>query len=321
MSKEYEEFQQLLKQKRFREAAEFAEKENAHEEGQNVFWITQQSNALRRGAQYEAALDSARSALALEATNPYAVRAAADALFGLERFDEAIDYYRETSHNPKLKARSLRRVLECLLKEKKWQTVLTDLEHGNYPAKEALQFRAKALRGLGQYPEAAAACREWLKLEPDNPSALWEQTEVEIALNGIESVMENLSRLARIPSLPPVYGEIYASLCGRAGKPQLAVKLYEKLESTGSDRRIQAKRAFALAKSGRELEAMDIFEELLKIDPGDIYLHSSYGAACRRMGEIERSINFYNLLLSMHPSEKGLYGRISRMRRVLENQR
>ena len=79
-----------------------------------------------------------------------------------------------------------------------------------------------------------------------------------------------------------MYREIYASLCRKAGRPEEAVKAYETIGAQGEQSRIQKKKAFTLAKSGRELEALPLLEELLKNEPADKYLHSSYAAACRR---------------------------------------
>jgi hypothetical protein len=41
----------------------------------------------------------------------------------------------------------------------------------------------------------------------------------------------------------------------------------------GVDSRIQRKQAFALAKSGKEVNAIPIMEELMKLDPKTFYLH------------------------------------------------
>ena len=59
--------------------------------------------------------------------------------------------------------------------------------------------------------------------------------------------------------------------------------------------------------------------ELLRAEPTDMYLHASYEAACKRMGETERAVNFYTALLGLHPEAKGLYGRIRTLRRKLES--
>ena len=105
------------------------------------------------------------------------------------------------------------------------------------------------------------------------------------------------------------------SLCRRAGLPELALKEYQKIAGDGT--RVQKKQAFLLAKTGREQEAIPLLEELLTLDPKDVYLHSSYAAACGRVSQIERAIEFYLRLMGTHPEEKGLYGRISRLKKKL----
>lgn len=318
MSKEYNEFQELMRRWKFIEAANYAEREYLYDKKQNVFWLTQQANALIRAEKYKLGFDISSQALTIDSTNPYAVLSAADALFGLNRFKEALQYYSENLNNQKLKLRSQRGILECLLTLKKWNDILSYLESWDMPEKDSIRYRVKALVGLGEYTGAAEACRKWLDLKPHNRSALWELTELEIRRDGIDDVLKRMEKLSRISSLPSIYGEIYASLCRRSGKQELAIKQYEKLEAEGSQHRIQRKQAFVLAKTGQEKEAVQIMEELLRVDPKDMYLHSSYGAACARIGELERAVNFYQKLLSSFPDEKSLYGRIQKLKNMLD---
>jgi tetratricopeptide (TPR) repeat protein len=187
------------------------------------------------------------------------------------------------------------------------------------PEDESAPWKVKALAGLGRREEAIAECTRWLERVPNHPPALWALADLEVERDGPASVIERMERALRIPSLPPVYREIYASLCRKAGRPEAALKEYEKLEAQGAGLRVQKRQAFLLAKSGRESEALPLLEELLRAEPADMYLHASYGAACTRMGEIERAINFYTTLLGTHPEAKGLYGRIRALRRKLEN--
>jgi tetratricopeptide (TPR) repeat protein len=184
---------------------------------------------------------------------------------------------------------------------------------------EALGFEAAALAGLGRTQDALARCRRRLEIQPHLPAAVWQLAELEVASDGLEAALERYRRMARIPSLPPVYREVHASLARRAGRTEEAIRAYDSIGDSGGSR-VQRQRAFTLAKSGRDSEAIPLLEELLRQDPRDRYLHSSYGAACRRAGEIERAINFYNALLGLHPEEKGIYGRLSRLRRALEGQ-
>ena len=96
------------------------------------------------------------------------------------------------------------------------------------------------------------------------------------------------------------------------------MKTYERIAASGAQSRIQQKQVFTMARSGREREALPLLEEFLRSEPRNMYLHSSYAAACKRIGEWERAINFYHELLGLHPEEKGLYGRIKAMHKAME---
>ncbi|UCF98551.1 MAG: tetratricopeptide repeat protein [Spirochaetaceae bacterium] len=320
----YQEYQQLLTQRKYLEAARFAEKQVEEQAGADrdsgEFWLTQQARALNRAGEYAAALVAGRRALNLAPENAFAVAATADALFGLQRREEALGHYLELLRSPRLLQQGRKGVLECLSGLKRWDEILECLSGWNLPEEQSLPWRVKALSALGRSEEALESCRRWLELQPHYPPALWEASELEVRLNGLEAAVEKAGRLARIPSLPQVYREIYASLCRRAGRHEEAVKAYETIGAQGEQSRIQKKKAFTLAKSGREGEALPLLEELLKNEPADKYLHSSYAAACRRIGDLERAINFYNKLLTLHPEQRSLYGRIKGLMRKLEEQ-
>ena len=44
-------------------------------------------------------------------------------------------------------------------------------------------------------------------------------------------------------------------------------------------------------------KAVEIIEELLRVDPKDVYLHSSYGAACTRIGELVEILQVKTVIL------------------------
>ncbi|MBN2440355.1 MAG: tetratricopeptide repeat protein [Spirochaetales bacterium] len=315
MSKEYDEFKKLISYKKFRQAALFAEEQYFIDK--STFWITQQAHAYIRAGSYEKALERAREALAREPDNSYALMSGADALFGLHRFNEALEYYKETINHVKLQKRAVQGICECLIQLKQWQQLIDDYVTFPGPEDDYILYKIKALSALEKTDEAITLCKATLTRIPDNPPILWELTELEIKRDGIDYVIEQMGRLTKISSLPPVYKEIYASLCRRAGKNNLALKTYEKIGTGIQDLRIQKKKAFTLAKTGCEEEAIPLIEELLKIDPKDIYLHSSYGAACSRIGAVQKGIDFYYSLLALFPGEKRIYGYISRLKKKL----
>jgi tetratricopeptide (TPR) repeat protein len=321
MSKEYNQYRELLSQRQFGEAARFAEQ--AHLEGnpRNPFWLTRQAAALTRAGEYGHALAVSKQALALAPANPYAVLCMAEALSGLHRYNEALEYYETIATDPDDKVATVARkgILEGFAQLRSWDRVQEQIGKWEMPPERVYRWRVKALEGQNRTDEAIDTCHQWLKDNPDHPQALWALTELEIRRDGFDIVLSRMGRLARIPSRPTIYKEIYASLCKRAGKPELALKQYEKMVHTTSDPNIHRKKAFALAKSGREPEAIALMEELLKLNPKDYYVHSAYIPACRRVKQLDRAMAFYQRLLASHPDEKPIYGRLKKLKNMMES--
>jgi len=239
----------------------------------------------------------------------------ADALKGLKQYEDAITHYREVAASPKFAAIGQNGWLACLAALSRWERVLELLALWDIPATQRLRWQAKAQVALNSDDEALETIQKWLQSEPDLAEALWLLTDIEVRRDGLETVLKRYSRLAKITSRPPVYKEIYASLCRRAGQPERALKTYEKINQGTANPWIQRKQAFALAKSGREKEAIPMMEELLKDTPTDFYLNSGYQGACRRDGQLNRAGEFYDGQLKRHPQEKALYGWIKRVKK------
>ena len=311
----YEQFRDLMRQKAFGEAVQLAEHEALGASSGNGFWLTQQALALTGLGEHARAIACADQALIEAPMNAYALLARGEARFASGQPTPAIADFEEVlnQRNPRVAFRAQNGLLNCLLGLGRWAEVLERVRDWAMPPTASVRWRVKALAGLGRLEEALAACHEWLAAAPDHPSALWSMTDLEIERDGLDPVIQRLGRLAKIPSRPPIYREIYASLCRRAGRDDLAATQYEKITSLGGHPRVARKQAFALAKSGKEAEAIPLMEELLRTNPRDVYVHSAYEAACARAQELERAWQFYNDLLAKHPEHKGLYGRLKRI--------
>ena len=317
MSSEYNEYRTLLKKGRYTEAARFAELQYLEGNRNNPFWLTRQAAALTRAREYKKALHAAEKALSLKSSNPYSMLAAADALSGLKRTDEALRYYEEIIGDPKIRFSAQKGILSCLAAKKEWDKLLRRMGQWEMPKEFVFEWKVKAFAGQKRRDEAIEICGQWLAVQPDLPQALWALTEFEVQGDGLEPVLKKMGRLAKISSRPPVYKEIYASLCKKAGNPELALKQYEKLTRTGSDIWNQRQQAFALKKSGKLSEAIPMMEELLKMDPKDIYIHSSYVSACKKSEQVGRALKFYEGLVELNPEETTLYGRIRNIKKML----
>jgi len=299
------------------EAAGFAEQKYFEGNKSNPFWLTRQAAALTRANEYQRALDIAEKALLLQPSNPYSILAVADALFGLRRFEDAFRYYESVIKDPKVSFSAQKGLLSCLSEKKQWDRILKYLSQWEMPVGTKFQWKVKALAGQKRLDEAIETCLLWLKKDPDLPKGLWALTDLEIRRDGLEPVLQKMGRLAKIDSRPSIYKEIYASLCKKAGKPELALKQYEKLAQSGSDINILRKQAFALKKAGEMFNAIPMMEELLKLNPRDYHVHTAYVSACKQTGQLQRVLTFYNSLLASNPEEKTLYGRIRKIKNML----
>jgi tetratricopeptide (TPR) repeat protein len=319
ISHAYQQFKDLLQQKKYLEAAMLAENEFMRKGEGDDFWLTQKSAALLRAGKYHEAFDAAKKALSIDPRNPFSILAAADALSGMEKYREAETYYYEIMQNDRLKHRVHRGILACLESQKEWQKILEILPELKTKDETSFRMEVKALRGLGQNDKAGELCNAWLKNHPDDYTALWALTEIEIQTLGLNKVLEKMRRLSQIPSRPKIYGEIYASLCRRAGIPDKALNQYTKMIQKENNPQILRQLAFTKAKSGQEKEALPIFEELLRSYPKDTYINSAYIGALGRIKEPERGIQFYDDLLKLYPEEKRLYGYKKRLFKKKDN--
>jgi len=248
------------------------------------------------------------------------VLAAAEALYGLSRIEDALIHFEAIAADRKLSSFARKGILECTAAKKDWNRILHLLAQWEIPPDFEFDWKVKALAGLNRLEEAISVCRARLKACPDDSRGLWALTDLEIRKEGIQPVLARMGRLAKIPSRPSIYKEIYASLCRRSGKPDAALEQYAKLAREEASPKIHRRQAFVLAKSGRELEAIPLMEELLKIDPFDFYLHRSYLPACQRAGKLDRARTFYEQLLAANPEEKSLFGKIRKVQSLIRKQ-
>ncbi len=317
-SEAYEDFRELLERNSTTEAIELAERQLVEAGGVDEFWLTQLSRAHLRAQHRWQALEYANRALEQAPNNGFALVARGKAHRSLKNYDRAVSDFEEGLSMKRVVKQSRWGLVTTLTRMERWEELINRLNEWEFPEEQLLRWRLKAYAGLEQYDQARDTAKRLLEIEPDDPRTLWELVDVEIEQEGLESVKERYARLARIPSRPRIYREIYASLCRRAGDEETAAEQYAQLQKEDADPSIQRRRAFTLAKTDREEEAIPLMEELLRQSPNDHYVHNAYKAACERVGELERVWSFYGELLRIHPDEKSLYGRRKKIAKQLE---
>ncbi|MBN1576946.1 MAG: hypothetical protein JW913_10355 [Chitinispirillaceae bacterium] len=314
----YDDFKRMLRERRFREAAVLAEAQAFGGAGDNVFWLNQQAIALLRMGRAREAAAVADRALSRNPSGFYSLLIRSEAQFRQGDIIAALAGFQEARRYPAVQRRARKGMLDCLIALHRFEEALAALAGWNGDIQESRPFRVKALGGLGRIDEAIAVCQEWLGTSADNRRALWLLCELEERRDGIEATLAKYEKMAKIPSRPPIYGELCAMLYRRAGRADRALGQYDKLTTRSNDPAILRRKAFTLAKSGREPEALPLLEELLRARPSDQYVHSAYGAAARRAGYLEKAWTFYHELLALFPEEKSLYGRIKKIGKEIE---
>jgi len=319
-SPSFVQFKDLLRRRAWDDAVSLARREADSGGPGEAFWYTQQAVALNRKKSWNEAQAAAEKSLTLKPHNPWALLALGDALLGRRRLKEAIEVLEEAAADRDERAaqRARERLCEALARTKQWERLRSCAAGGQLPPSRRIRFQAMAASGLGHHREAVGLCREALSGEPDNKEILWLMTEAEIAIEGLEPVRVRMGRLARIPSRPPIYGRIYASLCRRAGVHDDAIRQYESLRTREGGADATQKKAFLLAKSGKEKEAIPLLEELIRSDIANFVQHNAYIGACARAAELHRAEAFYTELQSLHPEHRPLYGRLRDVRKRME---
>jgi predicted Zn-dependent protease len=313
------EFSSMMKQRRFTEAAAFADRQLVMAGGRSQFWLTRLSSALLGSGDSDGALEAARKSCDIAPGNAWALCAQGEALLKKGLAAEALHFFNDARGDSRTAPRACRGAFSCMVRMKAWQDILDALVRWGVPESEAYAWKTRALVALKRTAEAQVECDRWLAASPDNRDALWQQSEIWIVTEGLDAALARMSRLAKIPGKPSVYGELHAALCKRAGKTADAARQYGRLLDRKVTPALQRKQAFALAKSGRESEAIPMLEEMLRKAPADNYLNNGYIGACARSGALERAWIFYHDLLKLFAAEKTLFGRIGHVRKCMES--
>jgi tetratricopeptide (TPR) repeat protein len=314
----YDEFKQLLRNRHYREAAFLAEKAAASGGSNAEFWLNQQAIAVLRMNRPQEALALAEQALAHNPAGYYSMLIRAEALFSMGDTTASLAGFREALNYPPVEERARKGVLDCLIKSRQFEEALAVIVNGSAGLAAMYSYKVKALSGLKRIDEAIDVCNEWLSRSVDDREALRLLCDLEVQRDGIAAVLSKYERMAKIPSRPPIYAELCAMLNRKAGNVNGEIVYYDKLSAKAASPFIMRRKAFALAKSGKESEAIPLFEEFLRSAPNDQYVNSAYIAAARRAGYLENAWKFYYELLGMFPDEKAVFGRIRKIAREME---
>lgn len=313
----YDEFKLYLRNRRFKEAAFLAEQAAAAGGRDASFWLNQQALATMRMNNPREAIRIAEQALAGNPASYYSQLIRAEALYIAGDTNGSLAGFKEALRYPAIEERARRGILDCMIKLQRFDEALAIIAIGNNDAATMYPYKVKALSGLGRIDDAIAVCGEWLSRSIDDRTALWLLCDLEVRRDGITPVLSKYERMAKTPSRPPIYGELCAMLYKKAGNVNRELGQYDRLSAKNDNPFIVRRKAFSLAKSGKETEAIPVFEELLRQNPDDQYVNNAYIAAARRAGYLQKARTFYHELIGKFPEVTTIYTRASKIAREM----
>jgi tetratricopeptide (TPR) repeat protein len=170
---------------------------------------------------------------------------------------------------------------------------------------------ATVLIEQGRFDEAAAHCRQALRLKPDYPEA---HSNLGTALTGLRQFDEAIVHYTEALRLRPVYPEALHNMgmaLANQGRVDEAVALYTralKLKPAYP----QAWNNLGLAMAGKNQmdEAIRHFAEAVRLDPAYPEAHNNLGIALAGQGKTEDAIRHYQEALRLNPAYAGAHNNL-----------
>jgi len=311
----YDAFKELLNKLRFREAAYFAQKAAIAYSRDRAFWLNQQSVALLRYGRPAEALVTAEEAQKLQ-PGYFSLLLCAEALLLTGDFETALAAYRKLGSVPTVADKAQRGTLDCLIKLYRLDEALLALADFYKTGEMLFSYKARILHGLDRVTETLDVCNQWIGVSPANRAAWWRVCTLEVMRDGLATTLTKYEALAASAPRQAIYRELCAILHLKSTFTTPDIKS-PTIGSPPPPAGTMPKQAFVLAKSGKENEALPLFEELLRTDPADQYISNAYTAASRRVGYLENARQFYRALQLLFPEEKSMYCRMDAIARDL----
>ncbi len=163
--------------------------------------------------------------------------------------------------------------------------------------------RAVDLFRAGKFGRAERLCRDFLKENPTNVTAIRLLAEIGIKV-GVYSDAENL--LQRCLQLAPDFHLArlnYANVLGKREKLEEAMtEIDQLLEAEPNKPAYLAQRAAILVRMGDFARAIPCYEYLLSRFPAQAKIALSYGHALKTVGQQDKAIEAYRQAISLRPS-------------------
>ena len=263
----------LGKLKKYKEALECYDKAIAIEKPINIFALSYKGSTLEKIGELENALDCYNEVIKIKPNNAMAYYGKGRVLSRLKRYGMA---------------------LECIDKA---------LELSNYQYAPAWIKKGFVLLKLGKYEEALECYNEAINIDPTNVSVY---TEKRWVLSRLERYGMALECIDKALELQPDHAETLAGkgiVLSKMGEDNEALQWFDRALELSNYQHVHAWicKGFALEKLEKLEEALECYNGLLKIEPGNTDAWNNKGFVLSKLGKSEDALECYNEAINIDP--------------------
>ncbi len=180
----------------------------------------------------------------------------------------------------------------------------------------ALMAKAAALLSLNRDAEALGTFRRLLGIEPDNETALRASANILVRQTRWREALEPIEALLRKRPNDPAALEFKGDILSKLGRRPESLAAYEgaqaldpsngnlkqKIEEVRVDVPGLLSRALIASASGNYPQALNLFDDILEVEPSNVNALIGKAVAYRRSGKLQEALNCLDLVLSIQPA-------------------
>ncbi|MGB3078867.1 MAG: tetratricopeptide repeat protein [Saprospiraceae bacterium] len=184
--------------------------------------------------------------------------------------------------------------------EANYKSILTDDPQNSTACYEL----SRTMAAQGKFTEALSYIRKANRIEPDNEWFLLMEADIDEKTNDLYSAMDIYGRLIDLKPERPHYYAMLINFCKKTDERERLLTVLDKYEQlTGVTESITRNRFETLDSLGRTEEALEAINKLIAVYPTNIeykFLAASY---CKTKGIDDKAMEYYQQILSIDPGD------------------
>ncbi len=234
-----------------------------------------------------------------------------NALYGLRRFDRAVDWYEKAERDPGMARQAAKNIIISLLNlsryseaEKRCRYLISLNEASSWP----WFVLGKILTESGRPEEAQEALEQCIRLDPRSREAYLLLGSLYYKSNSFDRAISAYENAARLDPADSSVMYTLGTALFRGGKMEKAVRAFRDVVELEPDNyKAYYNMAVALDQLGRQHEAARAFEKVIELKPDFPDAYNNLGILLSIMGRYEEALKVYEKGIKVDPDAHGIY--------------